>query len=373
MKTKKILIISYHGGTGGVVVQIRNILESLRTQKNYSFEYCSIHKGGPVADEIKALGIPTHIIGMNGGLDLPGALRLYKFLRNGNYDLVAFHGLTPLVRLILLLARVKNVVISENGAIQGDKFRNREYLKYIHRFFNMFTSAYIVDCNRSVNDLVKEHHADPKRINVFFNGIDVGKFNGKYETNLKDDLNIPRDKYIIGTVRGLIPKMGLDHMIEVARITAKSRNDLHYVIVGDGPLRKQFEDKIKEYNLNNITLLGTRRDIPYILQSFDIFLLPSVWEGLPVCAVESIASGTPIIAYNVGGIKDIVITGYTGILIDERNYDLMAEKVLELIDNAPLREKMKANSIEFAKKEFDINLIAGKFLNLYETLIEKKC
>jgi glycosyltransferase involved in cell wall biosynthesis len=362
----RVLIVTYTGGTGGVGVQIRNVLEVLRADARFHFEVCITQAWGVIADEIKAMGIAVHFLGMKNGYDVIRGVGLLPLIRHGEFDVVAFHGIIPLVRLLIALGSPARSIISENGAIQADFMRRRAYMKYIHRFLDAWTDAYIVDCNRSVEDLRVEHKVDRKKIHVIYNGIDIAHFHPGSTMNLKKDLGIEESAHIVGTVRGMIEKMGYDHLIEAARYVCDVRQDVHFVIVGDGPLRNVLENGVRRVGLvDRVHFLGTRRDIPEILPNFELFLLPSLWEGLPVSAVESLAAGTPIVAYDVGGIRDAVIDGITGVLLPTRDSRSLAAAIMELIDDPRRRSGMSVNARKRAEECFDIRMIAAQFAALY--------
>nr|MQY69267.1 glycosyltransferase [Bacillota bacterium] len=110
--------------------------------------------------------------------------------------------------------------------------------------------------------------------------------------------------------------------------------------VGDGELREKMESLVKELEIkDNVVFTGSREDIPKILKVMDIFVLPSLWEGLPIVLLEAMASKKPIVATDVIGNKEVVVDGKTAFLVPPKNPGRLAEKIISLIKNKPLREK----------------------------------
>jgi glycosyltransferase involved in cell wall biosynthesis len=119
------------------------------------------------------------------------------------------------------------------------------------------------------------------------------------------------------------------------------------VIVGDGALRPQVEAKIASYGLSNrILLTGLRRDVPELMATFDIFVLSSLWEGLPRVLPQAMATGLPIICTKADGSAEAVADGVNGFLVEPQSADQIAEKAILLIEDVGLRRKLGAAGIE---------------------------
>ena len=123
----RILLLTYTGGAGGVAVLLRTLLERFKENEEFHFEVCITQELGTVAEEIAALGVPLHFLGMSGGLDLKNGMKLVKVIREGRFDVVDFHGIIPLVRLLVALAHPHVQIINEHGAVQGDRARGRGF------------------------------------------------------------------------------------------------------------------------------------------------------------------------------------------------------------------------------------------------------
>lgn len=367
----RVLIVTYTGGTGGVAVLIRNLVERFRWEPGIYLEVCFTQELGPIAEEIRAMGVKVHFLAMNGGLDLLKGWRLISLIRSNNFHVVDFHGIIPLVRVLIALSGVKGVIVDEHGAIQGDRMRGRSFHKYFHRVLDRWTSRYVVVCKPSADDLIKHHHVDPAKITLVYNGVQIDRFkrSGRNSMNLRSRLGISDMTPIVGTVRGLIPKMGLDHLVEAARVLSDSGINAAYILVGEGPLRAALEAMVEQYGLkNSFYFLGTRRDIPELLREFDVFVLPSVWEGLPIAAIEGLAAGVPVVAYDVGGNREVVVDKVTGILVPHRDPGLFAQAIARILGDPQFRKQLAKNASSYAEENFDIRTTARAFLTMYRSL-----
>jgi glycosyltransferase involved in cell wall biosynthesis len=144
-------------------------------------------------------------------------------------------------------------------------------------------------------------------------------------------------------------------------------------LVGDGVLRGKIERLILRLNLQKqLILTGWRRDIPDILSASDVFVLNSLWEGLPVTALEALASGRPVIATHTGGISEVIIEGRNGFLVPPTDMQGMCKQLTILLRNPDLRKAMSGNAKEALTSDFLLDSMVEKTKNLYKDLISEK-
>jgi len=149
--------------------------------------------------------------------------------------------------------------------------------------------------------------------------------------------------------------------------------NVRFILVGDGVLRKSIERLIRKFALQqHIILTGWRRDIPDILSATDVFVLTSLWEGLPVAALEALASAKPVVATYTGGISEVIVEGENGFLVSPTDMQGMCKKLTILLRNSGLRKAMSENAKEALTSDFLTDTMVEKTQDLYKDLICKK-
>jgi glycosyltransferase involved in cell wall biosynthesis len=172
----------------------------------------------------------------------------------------------------------------------------------------------------------------------------------------------------VGIVAGFKPPKALHYFVDVAKKVSDRISGVKFLMVGDGELRPQLEAQIQELQLESVVkMIGWRRDIPDLLQVFDIFLLTSLWEGLPRVLVEAMVIGIPVIAMDIDGIAEVVKNGENGYLVSPGDTDKMAEQVMNLLGNEGLRLQMgyKAKSMV---SEFSAQKMLEDYTRLYQNM-----
>ncbi|MBU2524167.1 glycosyltransferase family 4 protein [Patescibacteria group bacterium] len=207
---------------------------------------------------------------------------------------------------------------------------------------------------------------------VIHNGIDFEKFqNDQNKTELREQLSIKKDEIVVGFIGRLTEQKGIEYLIEAALVISKQNPNVKFIIVGDGILRDALENQAHKLGLINIFFTGFQRNVPQHLQLFDIFVLPSLFEGLPVSVLEAFASGTAVVATKVSGTPEVVHDGINGFLVEPKNAKQLAEKLQILINDPILRKKFGENGKNLVKSQFSAELMVKKTEDVYSKLLNR--
>ena len=237
---------------------------------------------------------------------------------------------------------------------------------------NLRWATKIISVSNATKRYVLSLGANPTRLSVLHNGVDVDRF--KPQRHVRDEkrrsLGIPDDVTVVLTVRRLVYKNGIDTLFETAAKALKQNPYLVFLAVGTGPDREAVQTRIRQLGISeNFRLMGFVSDmeLPSFYNAADLFVLPSKsGEGLPLVSLEAMACGVPVIATDVGGIREILPEAY-GKFVPPDSPDLMAEAVLEFSgrDLSPVRQKLR-NLIE---ERFSWEKNVEKLAQIYEQLI----
>ena len=204
------------------------------------------------------------------------------------------------------------------------------------------------------------------KISVIHNGLAPTAFLAKDEARAQ--LRLPQHVFVFGTVAGFYKTKGLDILIEaVAKLDSKIRDRCLFMLIGDGPERKNLELRIKNYGLGNtIKLSGKIPNASMLLKAFDAFILPSRKEGFPYSILEAMQAGLPIIAANVGGVPEAL--GDAGMVIKPENPQLLAQAIAGLQTN-PETQKLLADKALARSKIFTEEKMLEATKKVYSKLL----
>jgi len=172
---------------------------------------------------------------------------------------------------------------------------------------------------------------------------------------------------VVGVVARLHPQKGHEYLIKAARVLADKFKDLKIVLVGDGELRAELEQAVVEAGLSETFIfLGFRSDVRDLLSMFDIFVLPSLYEGLPNVILEAMATNLPVVATSVDGTVELVDDGETGYLVPPRDPGALVAKIGNLLESADLRRQFGRAGRKKVEEQYSLELQVENFQNLYE-------
>ena len=306
-----------------------------------------------------------------------GFFQIYRLIKEKRFDIVHSHtsvgGLIG--RIAGKLAGVPVVIWSIHGfaSHEGQNRFKKYFFLLIEKLLDKFTDHYVAVSEALKKEGIQNRILTSNKITVIHNGIELRNYNKNFNViQKKKELGIEMSRTIIGTVTRFEPQKAIHDFLVSVSYVKKTYPDIKVVIAGDGPLRREIEKLINDLKLNdNITLLGWRNDVPEILAVLDIFCQSSLWEGCPMVLLEAMAVGKPIIATNVGGVKEIVEDDNTGILVPPADPKAMGDAIVKLMNNKEKTMKMGMNGRRRAESFFNVDLMLIKYERLYQELLKR--
>ena len=230
----------------------------------------------------------------------------------------------------------------------------------------------IIAVSNATKDYVLSLGAKPNKVTVLHNGVDLKRFKPMPEKReeMRRKLGIPQGSIVVLTVRRLVYKNGIDTLIESANLAVKMNFKIVFLAVGKGPDFNNVQVRIKQLGIErNFKLTGFVKDedLPLYYNTADLFVLPSKsGEGLPLVALEAMACGLPVVATNVGGIREIMNNKY-GKLVPPNNADLLANAIIEFAGMDFSSRKIELRAMVEQKFSWDANV--ERLIEIYEELI----
>ena len=210
----------------------------------------------------------------------------------------------------------------------------------------------------------------PSKLKFIANGVDTKVFHPAARTNyLHSLLGLPPQTPLIGFVGRLAPEKGPDVFVHIASLVHKQLETCHFVLVGEGPMRKKLEDDINNLGLSDwVHLAGLQSDMPKIYASLDLTVSTSYSEAMPLAIIEAMASGLAVVSTNVGGIVDIVEAGRTGLLNKVGDLKGMATGIVTLMSDASARIEMGKAARKRVKEKFELSESVNQTSELLSSL-----
>ena len=321
---------------------------------------------GEFVPEVESLGIKVHYLPQKeNGTDYFSFLKVAKILRRENIEVIHTHNTQPFVdgTLGALLSGVKTVVHTDHARDFPDKFR---YMAAEH-LMSHFAYKVIGVSDHTSENLIKYEKISPKKVMTIENGIDGSRFNIEIDAQKKrKELGITNEGPIIGLGVRLAEQKGITYLLQAMPQLVKAFPDITLLIVGDGELKKKLQREAIQLEVErNVLFLGARLDIPELLKLFDVYALPSLWEGMPMVILEAMAAGCPVVATDVGGVAKVIDNKMNGTLVPPRKPDHLSASIIQLLADKQMQKKYIRNGLQKFKDNFSAAIMARKYEELY--------
>ncbi len=306
--------------------------------------------------------------------DLALLIDLFLFIKKNDIGIVHTHSSKAgiLGRLAAKLAGVKIIIHTVHGWSFHDYqpiFLKRLFI-LLERFVAMFTDKLIVVSYYDQAKGLENYIGDQAKYCLIRYGIDYAEFNIN-SSSIRKELGLDNNDLVVGMVACFKPQKCPQDFIKLACLVNRDIPEVKFVLVGDGVLRKKVEELISVSNLKeNMILTGWRRDIPDILAAFDVFVLTSLWEGLPITLLEAMAGAKAAIATDTGGVREVIKEGRTGFLVQSHDMEELANKLAGLLRDNTLRVRMGNLAKESLKYDFRVDNLISNTEALYNSLIK---
>jgi glycosyltransferase involved in cell wall biosynthesis len=233
------------------------------------------------------------------------------------------------------LARAKVILHTVHGWSFNDYQPQiaRLFFIWLEKLAAQFTDRLIVVSDSDRQKGLDNKIGEGNKYSLIRYGIDYNEFNTQAQ-NIRKELGIDAEDLVVGMVACLKPQKCPQDFIKLASLIKPGFPYVKFLLVGDGILRRDIESLINRFNLQaRVILTGWRNDISRILSVIDIFVLTSLWEGLPIAVLEAMASGKPVVSTDTPGVEEVIVEGNSGFLVAPHDIRQMAERLAVLLKN----------------------------------------
>ncbi len=327
---------------------------------------------------VKLITVPSLIRRINPMLDLQALFRLYRIFLQKKPAIIHTHTSKAgiLGRWASFFARVPIVVHTTHGHIfygYHGKIKTKLFI-LIEKLTAMITDMIITLTKREKDDHIQFDISKSHKFAVIHSGVNLEDFSKNFVNSdeLKRDLGIPITDSIVGTVGRLVEIKGHRYLLDAARLVLNKLPNVTFLLIGDGHLMTELINHASALGIKNKVIFGGwRGDVAQLINAFDIFVLPSLNEGMGRVLVEAMAMGKPIVASDIGGIPDLVKDGTNGILFPPRDVHAMAEAIMKLLLDRELARKMGKEG-ERTSLNYDTGVMVKNIERLYEDVLRGK-
>ena len=303
---------------------------------------------------------------------LRGLTSLIRFVRDRRIDIIQSYFIKENVLNVLAgrITRRPSVIAQRDLGHEQDSVVDSLMTAVTNRFAHLFWANSMM-----VKEwLIHSKKIPPRKIHLIYNGVDIKRFSpcGYEEKRLaRRKIGLPEETFTIGIVANLKPVKGIEYFLEAVSLVCMEQPNVHFLIVGDGPIRTQLEVITDELKIREkVTFAGSVSDVLPYLSTMDIGVLSSLSEGFSNAILEYLAMGIPVIATDVGGNKEVVLDGKTGFLVPVRDSVAIAKSILQFVRDRNLICQMGLSARKIIEENFSLERMISDYEKVYITLVD---
>lgn len=307
--------------------------------------------------------------------DLRAFVKIVRFLKSRRFDIVHAHGSKPGVigRLAAAYCRTPVVLYTVHGWSLKAGFSLTALLMRVERMLAFITDKILFQTRSDLDEAIQYKIGSAEHHILIGNGVALDDFfrsDPEKVLRIRKNLNLGNHK-IVGTVGRVSTQKNPLGFVKIAEKVLSKRKDVLFLFVGGGELLDKVQKIVNDSGLGDrIIFTGFRRDIPEIMANFDVFILPSLWEGMPRSVIEAMALSKPVVVNGIGGIDELVEHGESGYIIPIDDTRDFAEKIGLLLDDRSMRRKM-GHAGKIKARAYDFANIVEKTASLYKKLTQE--
>jgi L-malate glycosyltransferase len=326
---------------------------------------------GRLFDRARREGIACHPLAIRNALDFAAGMRLRGLLSTEHYDVVHFHtsrahSMAPFAR-----GHARALIVTR----RMDYRPNRLFAPFL---FNRAVDAVAAISSR-VADALGEAGVASDHLRIIPSGVDCDRFRPAYASEreaARGRLGIAKDDFLLGTVGMLEERKGHRYLLEAVAKLNHAQGEagrIKCAIAGDGQMRVELVNLAEELGIGgDVLLLGMIGDSRQLLDALDVFVFPSLKEGLGVALLEAMACGLPVVATRAGGVVDIVEDQRNGLLVPPRDPAALADPIASLANDVTRRASLGSAARLRVRENFSMNAMTAKTICLYRACLVRR-
>lgn len=371
----KILFVLRMIGFGGAERQVVELCQGMDKNKFEISVVLFFHDEG-FFEELKAAGVKIHILATKETYKRKAIPELIRLMKAEKFDIV--QNMLPIANLAggvaARLSGTRPVVVGSLRNANPFSWRDLFCLMDLAAL-NFLNDCVVTNSATGKKFAVRDYRLPAGKIKVIYNGKDFSQ----YQTSaggqeIRRELNIPEGHLVVTTIGRIARQKGYEYLVEAANILIKQKNrKAVFLIVGKGEETfEEIQSLIRKYSLDkDVRLLGVRQDIAEILAVSDVFVLPSLWEGLPNVLLEAMIAGVPVVATDIEPNREVIENNQTGLLVPPKSSPALAEAIMAIVDNSGQAAAFKKAAYARVSQKFTKNRLVKDYEEFYQSLCRR--
>lgn len=329
--------------------------------------FCNSHSPHTeVAEQAERQGLTVEIIACNGRWDWSAVTQIRSLLAKHDVHVLHPHGYKADLYALAAASRNRVPLLATTHNWPSKLLSMRAYAILDRLALRAFDKVIVV--SDAVADILRHSGMAAEKVAMIPNGVDLDRFRSAVP-KLRNEIGLAHNP-VVGFVGRLVPDKGGALLVRAAQHVLTIHPNTTFVLVGEGPAHQEWKALAGELGIDKqVIFVGARDDMPEVYASFDMVVLPSLIEALPMCLLEAMAAGKPVIATRVGAVPRLVVEAQTGLLLEPGDVSALAQAILRLLENPDMACQLGENGRAHVARHFSAEVMAKSYIEMYEQVL----
>jgi glycosyltransferase involved in cell wall biosynthesis len=322
-----------------------------------------------VAEQAARQGLEVEIIPCKGRWDWSAVAEIRRLLGKHDVDVLHPHGYKSDLYALAAAAGNRAALVATSHNWPSRLMSMRAYAVVDRLALRRFDKVVVVA--DAVAQILRRSGVAAEKVEFIPNGVDLDRFHGPVPA-LRNEMSLAGVP-VVGYVGRLVAEKGGVTLLRAAQRVLAAQPQAKFVLVGEGPARQGWEALARELGIaESVVFAGARNDMPEVYASFDMMVLPSEIEALPMCLLEAMAAGKPVIATRVGAVPRLIANAQTGLLLEPGDISSLAKAILRLLESPDLARRLGENGRERVARHFSAQQMAKNYIGTYQQVLASR-
>lgn len=356
----------------GAEVHLATLADSLKSDERV--EVCvTVFHTGKLVDHLRSRGVKVCVVPLKWPFDITSIFKVASLLKENDIDVIHTHGYKAnfIGALAAFFNKKARCVRTEHGLTEPFSGFNKTKMNFyetLDYIAGRLWTKKIISVSHDIKDHIENKYSSDK-ISTIHNGINMEEGGMADVIKGKESLNLPKDAFVIGIIGRLVPVKGHEYFIDAAKLVLQKRQDVRFLIIGDGPLRQRLEQKVTGKLTDYINFTGFRNNVKDMIAIMDIIVFSSLSEGIPYTLLEAMLAKKAIVATRVGGLVEVISDGKNGLFVDSKDATQIAEKCLYLLKNKEVMKVLGEEAEKTIRNDFSVEKMRDETIRVYEEVM----
>lgn len=323
-----------------------------------------------VGEQARRRGLTVEMVPCRGRADWNTVRHIRKLLAKHNVDILHSHGYKADLYAYAAAWPNRAALVATSHNWPSKLLAMRAYAALDRLVLRRFDK--VIGVSKVPSDILRRWGVAANKVSTIFNGVEIERFGGAVPT-LRNEI-APEGYSLVGFVGRLVPDKGGALLLRAAQQVLAARPKTMFALVGEGPARNEWEALATQLGIGKqVAFVGMRDDMPGVYASLDTLVLPSLVESMPMCLLEAMAAGKPVIATRVGAVPKLISPHQTGLLVEPGDVRGLVAAILRLLRDPELASRLGKNGHTRAAQHFSAEAMARSYIRQYKDVLASRC